>query len=143
LIDKSTTFDRIAIRTSSSYSGTATVRLGIYNNTSGIPATLVLDAGTVSCTAASTVYEITINQTLTAGFYWLAFCQQGTEPGSPNYTGIIGSAATGNPYLPAAASPLGTLLNGYYQSSVTGAFATATSLVNNTGLTPTTWVRTA
>jgi hypothetical protein len=72
LIPFTTTYDRIAIRTGSAYSGTGSVRVGIYNNTNGQPSTVLLDAGTVSTTAAATIYQITINQTLEAGFYWLA-----------------------------------------------------------------------
>ena len=72
-IPSTTTYDRIAIRTASTFSGTASGRLGIFNNLNGKPDTVLLDAGTVSITAAATVYEITINQTLAAGFYWLAF----------------------------------------------------------------------
>jgi hypothetical protein len=73
LIPTTTTYDRIAIRTASTFSGTASGRLGIFNNLNGKPDTVLLDAGTVSLTASATIYQITINQTLTAGFYWLAF----------------------------------------------------------------------
>jgi hypothetical protein len=53
---------------------TGTIRLGIYNHdaSTGKPSTVALDAGTVSTTAINTVYQITINQTLAAGWYWLA-----------------------------------------------------------------------
>lgn len=72
-VPNSTTLDRIAIRTDSTFSGSAVFRLGIYNNdSSDRPSTVLLDAGTVSPTVASTTYEITINQTLSAGWYWLA-----------------------------------------------------------------------
>lgn len=76
LIGVQTTFDRIAARTASTFSGSGVWRLGIYNNANGAPSSLVLDAGTVSPTAASTVYPITINQTLSIGWYWLAVCAQ-------------------------------------------------------------------
>jgi hypothetical protein len=72
-IPSTTTYDRIAIRTGSAFSGTASVRVGIFNNLNGAPGTVLLDAGTVSATAGGTIYQITINQTLDAGFYWLAF----------------------------------------------------------------------
>lgn len=73
LVSEDTTFDRIAIATISNFSGTGTVRLAIYNNgTNMLPNSLVLDAGTVTCTAGGTIYSITINQTLTRGWYWLA-----------------------------------------------------------------------
>lgn len=73
LIPTDTTYDRIGIRTVGTFSGTASVRLGIYNDSNGKPGTVKLDAGTISATAATSSYEITINQTLSAGIYWLAF----------------------------------------------------------------------
>ena len=67
-----TTFDRIACMSFTSFSGTASIRLGIYNNLNGAPGTVLLDAGTVAVTAASTMSAITISQSLTPGIYWLA-----------------------------------------------------------------------
>lgn len=128
-IDQTTTVDRITIRTANTFAGTATVRLGIYNNdaTTGQPSTVLLDAGTVSATAASTNYEITINQTLTTGFYWVAMAQQGTAPTTSAYFGnSIGS--TVNLLMASFNSPGGNANVGYIQNSVTGAFATAASL---------------
>jgi hypothetical protein len=126
-IESTTSFDRLAIATAATFSGTATARLGIYNNTNGLPSTLVLDAGTVSVTAASTTYEITISQSLTAGFYWLAFCQQGTAPTTSSYIGTgTGDATNQNYYLLNALSNL-ISNNGASQSGVTGAFTTASN----------------
>jgi len=142
-IDQTTTVDRIAMRTATTFSGTATIRLGIYNNdtTTGQPSTVVLDAGTVSATAASTNYEITINQSLATGFYWVAMAQQGTAPATPTYFGnAIGG--TVNLALQTFASPGSSANVGFIQNSVTGAFATATSLSSSTGSTIV-WLRTA
>jgi hypothetical protein len=73
LVTESTTFNRIAISTASNFSGTATLRLAIYNNgTDMLPSSLVLDAGFASCNTADTIFSITINQTLAKGWYWLA-----------------------------------------------------------------------
>jgi hypothetical protein len=124
-----TTYDRIAITTASSFVGTSTVRLGIYNNLDGEPSTVVLDAGTVSPTAASTNYQITISQSLSAGFYWLAFCQQGTAPTTGNYQGATSSGTLLNSIINGQnSSPQGSAFISYTQNSVTGAFATATSI---------------
>jgi hypothetical protein len=120
-----TTFDRIAIRTGTTFSGTASVRLGIYNSSAGLPSTVVLDAGTVSATALSTSYTITISQQLTPGVYWLAANSQ-TAATTNTYIGIGSNGAgtfTGQPFSSAFAT-----ISYYTQSSVTGAFATATSL---------------
>jgi hypothetical protein len=74
LVSETTTFDRIATVTSGAFSGSGTVRLAIYNNgTNMLPSSLVLDAGSVTCTAANTTYAITISQSLTKGWYWLAY----------------------------------------------------------------------
>ena len=114
--------------TAASFSGTSTVRLGIYNETNGLPSTVLLDAGTVSATAASTIYEITISQSLNPGFYWLAVVQQ-SAPTTPNYYGLNSNGgAAGNPFLNSSATVTGNGNLGYQQSSVSGAFATATSL---------------
>lgn len=71
-VRESRTFNRIAMSTASTFSGTASVRLGIYNQSNGVPSTVALDAGLVAPAAASTVYEVTISQALTPGWYWLA-----------------------------------------------------------------------
>jgi len=47
------------------------VRLGIYNDSSGAPGSLLLDGGTTTTTAAA-VKTITISQSLSPGLYWLA-----------------------------------------------------------------------
>jgi hypothetical protein len=68
------TFDLISVACGGTYSGTMTVRLGIFNNGSNnLPSTVVLDAGTVSRTGTGTAtVDLAINQTLTKGWYWLA-----------------------------------------------------------------------
>jgi hypothetical protein len=104
------------------------VRLGIYNNdsTTGKPSTVVLDAGTVSCTAASTTYAITISQSLSEGWYWLAFCTQGAA--STN-TFIGAATAFGLQNVRVQSSFSNPVTSGAFtESSVSGAFATAGSL---------------
>lgn len=122
-IGKQSTFDRIALTTGPSFSGTSTVRLGIFNNdeTTGKPSTLVLDAGTVSCSVANTLHAITINQTLSRNWYWLAAVTQG--------------AATTNSYYRAQTGQYGTTmqwgtanivsLTCGFSETVTGPFTTA------------------
>ena len=64
------TYDRVAIGVSSV--GTATLRVGLWtaDRTTGLPASLALDAGTVSVAGSTGFREITISATLTAGWYW-------------------------------------------------------------------------
>ena len=140
-ITKTATVDRLVVRTASTFSGTGVVRLGIYNSDSnGQPSTVLLDAGTVATSAASTDYSITVSQSLTPGTYWLAMNTQ-TAATTNTYQSIIGTANTvGILQDMGAASTVGALHSGYLQASVTGAFATAASLTaaQTTGIT---WIR--
>ena len=126
------TFDRIALKTGTTYSGTGLVRMGIYNNSgANKPSTVLLDAGTVSTTAANTVYEITISQTLSAGSYWLAFNMQ-TAATTPTYAG--NAAATGfslDGLLQSSTAMVASTNGGWIETGITGAFATAGTITNN------------
>jgi hypothetical protein len=138
-LDRTLTADRIAFLTNNTFSGTASVRLGIYSDTNGVPSTLVLDAGTVSAVAASAIYQITISQSLTAGTYWLAFCQQ-SAPASASYIGISGGVNIQNSLDLGQSTVGGNFIQGYSQASVTGAFpSTMTPSANAT--VPHTWLR--
>jgi hypothetical protein len=102
-----------------------------------------LDAGTVSVSAIGTTYTITISQILSEGFYWLAFCQQGTAPSIGSYVGSVNSQSTPNLlFNTSAATPISNFAAGYFQSSVTGAFANASSPTITTS-TPYVWIRAA
>jgi hypothetical protein len=140
-ISNAQSFDRLAIRTGGAFVGTASIRLGIYNNDSatGKPSTVVLDAGTVSATAANTTYQITISQSLNAGFYWIV---SNVQSAATN-TQLLGSAAAATepfantPWVP---SPGNAYFSGYGENSITGAFATAGSLIFPTSI-PLTFLR--
>ena len=85
MVSISTTFDRIAIDHTSVVGGAGSVaRLGIYSATAGLPASLVLDAGTIDLTTAAAFKAITISQTLTPGLYFLAATAQYTS-GLPQF----------------------------------------------------------
>jgi hypothetical protein len=128
-VNGSTTFDRIACRTGAAFSGTAVVRLGLYNNAAGKPTTVILDAGTVSCSLASTTYEITISQTLAEGWYWIAFNSQ-TNATTNQF--VTANQTFPNPLFPIAAGSLAVQAR-WTQSGVSGAFGTAASLALNSG----------
>jgi len=122
-------YDRISMR-SGAFVGTATVRMGLYNasSTTGLPTTVVFDAGTVSPSVINTNYEITISQSLTAGYYYMAINLQ-AKTGDGDY--ITGGAlpTPGLPFLTTATSfGTGVGFNYFTQSGVSGAFATAGSL---------------
>ena len=128
LVERTTTFDRIACRTSTTITGTSTVRLGIYNNSNKQPTTVLLDAGTVSVNATSTIFSITINQILNPGWYWLAHVVNSTT-GTHSFLQV----ADAIPFGQTALSATFTLQPAYTQTGVTGAFATAspTATTNN------------
>lgn len=130
----STNYNRIAFRTSgNTWTGTGTVRLGIYNmdGTTRLPSTVLLDAGTTSATAANSVYEITINQTPSQGYYYLALNFQ-TLPTSGALLGWKNTASPINPLLPNFGNSSGSPTLCFTQSGVTGAFATAGTLGTST-----------
>jgi hypothetical protein len=120
-----TTFDRIAVRTGNGYSGTGSVRMGIYNSTSGKPSTLILDAGTGATASANQTVAITISQQLTPGIYWVAANSQ-TAATTNTFVGPLTANATIYIGQPLASNQAGIIF--YSQSSVTGAFADAASL---------------
>jgi hypothetical protein len=122
-IPSAMSIDRISCLTGSSFSGTAIIRLGIYADAAGLPSTLILDAGTVSATAAATGYTITISATIpTGGIYWLALNTQTAAA-----TNTVASAASqimnGLPSIGTTTS----IYSGYSESSITGAFVDVVS----------------
>lgn len=128
------TFDRIAIRTGTSFSGTATIRLGVYNNLDGAPSTVKFDAGTVLCTAANTQYDITISQTLTAGWYWFA-----VKSDTVATTNSLNSSAT-IVYPTMGKFPANGGINfsspNWYEDAPSGVFQTAGSNLGETQTAP-------
>jgi hypothetical protein len=93
----------------------------------GAPDTLILDAGTVTFTSSVQIQQITISQSLNAGFYWLAFCQQGTAPTTASYLGVSASSATNNMFIQSSTTASGSLNQGYRVNSTTGAFPSTIS----------------
>jgi len=125
-ISETATFDRIAIATGSTFSGTAAVRLAIYNNSGAAPSTVLLDAGSVSPapTAANTTYQITINQSLSKGWYWLA-ANSTTAATTNGFVGISNTQAIHTQLM--GQTSLAAGLSSFYTESVnvTSGFATA------------------
>lgn len=70
VIGEARTFDRIGFDLNATAAGS--VRLAIYNNSNGLPSTLVIDGGTVSVAATPQMKTVTISQALAPGAYWLA-----------------------------------------------------------------------
>jgi hypothetical protein len=105
-LETSATLDRLAVEVvTTAGSAGKVLRMGIYNaNTSWIPTTLVVDAGTVAVDALG-IQAATVNVTLPAGRYMCAWVlpTTGTAPtlrqiaGTVNYYPNI-SGIAGNPY---------------------------------------------
>jgi len=133
------TISRISIKTSGSFSGTASIRLGIYNNgANNVPTTVLLDAATVSCTAANTVYEITVNQAITtAGFYWVV-SRTATAATTNSFVASSGTAFFTGTSASSTAGFLGVSdrILSFTEGGLTGAFATAGTLVASSGNQP-------
>lgn len=141
-VHKTTTFDRIGVYIAGAAAG-STVRLGIYSsNASGVPTTLVLDAGTVPGTAVSTG-TITINQSLDPGLYWLATVSQGGTAAVqtfsndsvpiPGFYQIAGTAIATNQGI----------ANNYILAGVTGALPNPLSGASVSNAAPRVWLRAA
>ena len=129
-IAETITVDRLAIGTTSAHSGSAVVRLGIYNNdiATGRPSTVLLDGGTVTTPAGTASVNLTVSQSVSPGIYWFAFNSQ-TAATTNTYRGITAGAEIPNSvigYLTQGST--NSIIVGFSQSSVTGAFATAGSL---------------
>jgi len=63
------TYDRIGVSLQSA--GAAIIRIGLYAaGSGGLPGARVLDAGTIDVSGSTGLREITISQTVTAGWYW-------------------------------------------------------------------------
>jgi hypothetical protein len=118
-VPATTSIDQITIFTDSGFSGTSSIRLGIYADNGGEPGDLILDAGLLSATAELTGYTKTISQTLDAGVYWMAINVQ-AQSGISNIISITNSLIFGNRGLGSFQS-CGLIL-----PDVAGAFANAT-----------------
>ena len=109
------------------------LRFGIYNTsaTTGLPSTVLLDAGTASCTSSSAVAAVTISQSLSPGLYWLAVAQQGA-PATP---ATIDGGYNSTPYV--VASSIVPYSHGdYIQYGITGALPTYTNGLSTGGFCP-------
>lgn len=69
-------------------------RLGIYNDSTGAPGGLVLDAGTILTTTTGGK-SIVISQSLSAGWYWLALVSDSSVPVLRAYSQTNALAALG------------------------------------------------
>jgi hypothetical protein len=106
------TADRIGIEVTTLAAGSS-IGLAIYNHdaTTGLPGTLLLDAGTVDSTSTG-FKEITISQALSAGSYWLATL---SLVGAPTMRALASTSAT---VVTTTQSELASSLVGYARTGL-------------------------
>lgn len=138
-VDRRTTFSEISCYSGSTFSGTATVRLGIYANVNGDPSTLILDAGTISATAASTGYAITITQTLNRGWYSLAIVNQSAANIFASRVNATGQIYWGQPM---STNHVNNII-GRSESGISGALPSSVGTLSNVSSAPHVWLRTS
>lgn len=113
------------------------LRLGIYTHSpsTGLPGSLLLDAGTIDTSAAAAVHELTVSQALPPGMYWVGgACQgSGTSPtvrvGNPNGSCVGWGIPLGSSLPTAGLSTLAVAaagVSGALPSTLTSAFSTIT-----------------
>lgn len=88
------TVDRIGVEVTAVGGAGTLSRLGIYNSSASTnyPDTLLLDAGTVAASGSTGKKEITINQSITQGIYWLAHLSDTVVTSAASFRryGIVG-----------------------------------------------------
>lgn len=91
-------FDRIAVANVTGVA-TAVLRVGLYQDSSGVPGALIVDAGTIDLSTGTGIKEVTINQTL-SGKVWLACVPQTALPSAILRLGhiMIPEVGTASPY---------------------------------------------
>lgn len=99
-VQRSTTYVRIMIRVTVAGTGGSVIRMGIYSSifdadSQLTPDALTLDAGTVAADSTGDK-EITISQTLAAGFHFLAF----SSDSSPFTNGMLSTSGFTSPISP-------------------------------------------
>lgn len=124
VIHRTITIDRIGIETTASATAGGTLRLGIWNDSNGIPGTVLLDAGTVDATVAAAWLEITgLSQQLLAGVYWLGYAAQGAAA-TPATIRVATTPQPGLGFRSSSNAKGAAPSTAVEQTGVTGAFGT-------------------
>lgn len=128
------TINRMTANVTTAAAG-ALIRLGIYTcDADGFPESLVLDAGTADASTTG-IKDITVSQALNVGWYFYVYVGQSTGA-SATVTRFLSDA---DPYklIAPITSTITTFAPpyGYYQTGVSGALPSTTSLTGVDGLT--------
>lgn len=111
------TVDRIRAEVTTIGDVGSLVRLGVYRDDgTGYPGDLLLDAGTIAGDSTGTK-EITVNQAVTPGLWWLGSCIQASVTLQPTMRAIVGLA----PNVIHAGGTLSTVPMGYLHTGVAAA----------------------
>lgn len=114
------TADRIGAEITTG-AATAVGRLGIWSsNSNDFPSTLLVDAGTIDASAASSILTKTISQVFTPGLYWLGLVSQ-VASATFRTAGQGGLSPVVDTTFAATSGANG--INCYYQTGITGALA--------------------
>lgn len=86
-----TTFNTIGIHCTTGVAASS-IQLGVYNNSGGLPSSLVKDCGNVATTTSGTDVTIgSLNMTLSPGWYWIALGSDATH--TPGFSCVVGSTS--------------------------------------------------
>jgi hypothetical protein len=109
-------------------------RLGIYNNdsTTGLPSTLVLDAGAAGAMASATSQYLTsaFTQNLAAGTYWLACAVQTANDAAYVAVGTPSASVGGRSYMGYPSGYSAVLPNAYLRATASVSGALPSTLVS-------------
>ena len=120
--------------------GSAVIRMGIHNDSSGRPGTVVQDAGTA--TAAAAAKEITFTEVfLDTGWYWAVVAFQSLDTAGTNPTLRCANTFNGSP-APRTAVPTGARQAQLFGATVSGALAAnPTVSAAATAIVPCIWLK--
>jgi hypothetical protein len=106
-------------------------RMGIYNDSAGLPGTLLLDAGTVATTSVGTKTITGLSQALTPGQYWLAVIYDHT-PGvkSHNTNGLLPTLGSSNTIGPSSTN-YGAVSMAQTYGALPGSFSTTPTYLSS------------
>lgn len=137
-VPRGITLDRLGLEVTGAGDADSVLRIGIYkDNGDGFPGDLLIDAGTVPGDAIAACAEITIDQIVRKGLYWVGAVPQGVTTTQPTVRAFAPGAPLFSTYVPltTGTAPIANAaLNiGWAKTGVTGALPSTWG----TGVSPT------
>lgn len=138
-VAQTVTVDRLGVEVTSAGSAGSVMRVGIYNNNSGVPGTLAVSTSALATTSTG-LKEEAVSQQLTPGLWWLATVAQVAGP-------TVRATATSSVGLPSPSAYVASanVYTTWVQASVTGALPSpaVASTTEATNIVPVIWLRAA